>query len=50
MDQYFPCYRAWEYPPLDRPITGAEYGHARALAERFGLHRLDRSRRVGAPA
>jgi putative pyruvate formate lyase activating enzyme len=42
MDQYRPCYRANEYPELDRPITGAEYAEALALAERLGLHRLDR--------
>lgn len=41
MDQYYPCYRASDYPPLDRPITVEEYRHALALAERYGLHRLD---------
>ena len=25
MDQYRPCYRAGEYPELNRPLTGAEY-------------------------
>jgi putative pyruvate formate lyase activating enzyme len=48
MDQYYPCYRAWDYPPLDRPITRSEYEHALALADRYGLHRLDRPRRIGA--
>jgi putative pyruvate formate lyase activating enzyme len=47
MDQYFPCYRAWDYPPLDRPITRDEYERAVALAERHGLHRRDQPRRVG---
>ena len=42
MDQYHPCYRADEYPLLARPITTAEYHHALALAEQYGLHRLDR--------
>ncbi len=41
MDQYYPCYRADEYPPLHRPLTPGEFGSARALATRFGLHRLD---------
>jgi putative pyruvate formate lyase activating enzyme len=47
MDQYFPCYRAWDYPPLDRPITGDEYARAAAMADRYGLHRRDRPRRLG---
>jgi putative pyruvate formate lyase activating enzyme len=45
MDQYSPCYRAWDYPPLDRPITGEEYERALARAHAYGLHRLDRPRR-----
>ena len=43
MDQYFPCYRAWDYPPLDRPITSDEYERAVALADKYGLHRRDRA-------
>jgi putative pyruvate formate lyase activating enzyme len=42
MDQYRPCYRADEYPELDRPVSGAEYADALATAERLGLRRLDR--------
>ena len=42
MDQFRPCYRAHEYPELNRPITGAEYAEALATAERLGLQRLDR--------
>jgi putative pyruvate formate lyase activating enzyme len=42
MDQYHPCYRANEYPPLDRPLTSLEYRAALAMAERQGLLRLDR--------
>ena len=42
MRQYYPCYRAWDYPPLDRPITTEEFNRALAAAERKGLHRLDR--------
>jgi putative pyruvate formate lyase activating enzyme len=30
MDQYYPCYRADEYPPLDRPVTREEYASALA--------------------
>jgi len=42
MDQYRPCYRADEYPELDRSITAAEYRAALDAAARLGLHRLDR--------
>jgi putative pyruvate formate lyase activating enzyme len=40
MDQYRPCYRADGYPPLDRPVSRAEYREALRLAEELGL-RLD---------
>lgn len=40
MQQYRPCYRARELPPLDRPITHQEYAEAIHLAEEAGL-RLD---------
>jgi len=43
MQQYRPCYRAHELPPLDRPITRAEYAQALRLAEEAGL-RLDQRR------
>jgi putative pyruvate formate lyase activating enzyme len=42
MSQYRPCYRADDYPPLDRPITRREYEAALALAAKHGLNRLDR--------
>jgi putative pyruvate formate lyase activating enzyme len=42
MAQYYPCYRADEYPSLLRPITGDEYEYALTLASEYGLHRLDR--------
>ena len=42
MDQYRPCYRANEMPPLDRRITGAEYRRAVEYALAAGLHRFDR--------
>jgi putative pyruvate formate lyase activating enzyme len=41
MDQYRPCYRADEYPELDRPITRGEYEAAVASARRHGITRLD---------
>jgi putative pyruvate formate lyase activating enzyme len=41
MEQYRPCYRADENPPLDRPVTSGEYRAALALAQRCGLRRLD---------
>ncbi|MGK7875566.1 MAG: radical SAM protein [Xenococcaceae cyanobacterium] len=42
MDQYYPCYRADRYPPLDRPIAREEYREALGLAKKYGLTRLDR--------
>jgi len=45
MAQYHPCYRADEYPPLDRPLTSEEHRETMALAVKHGLHRLDQRRR-----
>lgn len=42
MDQYRPCYKAAELPPLDRPVTAAEYEQAVQQARQAGLHRFDR--------
>ncbi|MFI5340900.1 MAG: radical SAM protein [Candidatus Methylomirabilales bacterium] len=42
MDQYRPCYRAHEYPPLARRPTRAEFEEALQLARAAGLHRMDR--------
>ena len=42
MDQYHPCYRADRYPPLDRRPSRQEYEEALAVAERYGLRRMDR--------
>ncbi len=44
MDQYRPCYRAYENPPLDRPITAREHAAAVEAARAAGLHRFDRRR------
>jgi putative pyruvate formate lyase activating enzyme len=41
MDQYRPCYRAAENPPLDQRPARTAYLEARARARQFGLHRLD---------
>ncbi len=40
MDQYRPCYRADEYPALNRKITMGEYASVLQLARRFGLKRI----------
>ena len=44
LTQYRPCYRAERYPELDRRPTAAEFDAAVALAQRFGLSRLDERR------
>ncbi len=41
MDQYRPCYKAYEYTELNRRITSEEYAEAVRLAQEAGLHRLD---------
>jgi len=40
MDQYRPCFRAWDYPALTRRITPAEFARALAAARRAGLWRF----------
>ena len=44
MDQYHPCYRADEYPPLDRLVSPREYQLILDLAGKYGLYRLDEHR------
>ncbi len=41
MDQYRPCYRADEFPEIDRRPTGEELRAAFDAARRHGIHRLD---------
>jgi putative pyruvate formate lyase activating enzyme len=41
MDQYHPCFRAGDYPPLNRRITAEEYDAALEIAREEGLWRLD---------
>ena len=42
MDQYRPCYKAYELVPLDHPITRAEYEQALRQAREAGLRRFDK--------
>ncbi len=41
MDQYYPCYKAPEYPPLNRRITRKEYIEAIEVAKACGIKRID---------
>jgi len=41
MDQYRPCFKANDYPPLDRRITQKEFIRAIKIAQDFGITRLD---------
>ena len=41
MDQYHPCYRADDNPPLDRNLSLNEYQEAQGLAEKYKMKRLD---------
>jgi putative pyruvate formate lyase activating enzyme len=41
MDQYHPCYKAFDNPPLNRSITNKEYKEALRLAQEAGLKRID---------
>jgi len=44
MDQYRPCYKGHELPPLNRRTTSEEYTEAVRLAGEAGLDRLDERR------
>ncbi len=41
MEQYRPCYKAYEYPDINRRITSKEYKDAIKMALDAGLKRLD---------
>ena len=41
MDQYRPCYKAFEHPPMNRRITSEEFEEAVRIAREEGLWRLD---------
>lgn len=40
MSQYYPAYRSFDYPPLDRRLTPAEYAQALQWARELGLKNL----------
>jgi putative pyruvate formate lyase activating enzyme len=44
MAQYRPCGEAADYPPLDRGLTDREFLEAQDIAQKEGIHRLDRRR------
>jgi len=46
MNQYHPCYRADDYPDMNRSITRQEYQEAIDAAHNAGLHRLDEKRAI----
>jgi putative pyruvate formate lyase activating enzyme len=41
MDQYHPCFKAFDNPPLNRRITNTEFSEAIKLAVSAGLKRID---------
>ncbi len=41
MDQYHPCFKAFDHPPLNRRLTQQEYAHAIQTAIDAGLKRID---------
>ena len=41
MDQYRPCGKAHQFPPIDRRLRNEEFQMALTLAAEAGLHRLD---------
>ena len=41
MDQYHPCFKAFDHPPLNRRITQQEYADAVQMAIDAGLKRID---------
>lgn len=41
MDQYHPCYKAFDYPSLNRRVTHQEYADAIQMAIDAGLKRID---------
>ncbi len=40
MDQYYPCYKAFQFPEISRRITKEEFERAVNLAKKFGLKRI----------
>jgi len=46
MDQYHPCYKAFQIPSLKRRISSAEFNEALSLAREAGIIRLDKVYRL----
>jgi putative pyruvate formate lyase activating enzyme len=46
MNQYRPAYKAFDYPPLDRPLMSKEYTEAIQIAQAAGMERLDKRLRI----
>ena len=42
MDQYHPCGRAADFPPLDKPLAVEDYLRALEIAGQVGITRLDK--------
>jgi len=40
MDQYWPAYKAYQYPEISRRINENEFKEVINLAKKFGLRRL----------
>ncbi len=40
MDQYHPAYKAYSFPPLDRPVSAEEFEEALQIAKEAGLKRF----------
>lgn len=43
MEQYRPLYKAGQFPPIDKPLSPAEYEQAVSLARQAGLTRLEQN-------
>ena len=46
MDQYDPCYKAFQVPSLRRRISSVEFGEALSFAREAGISRLDKVHRL----
>jgi putative pyruvate formate lyase activating enzyme len=46
MDQYHPCYKAFQVPSLRRRISSVEFGEALSFAREAGISRLDKVHRL----
>jgi putative pyruvate formate lyase activating enzyme len=46
MDQYHPCYKAFEIPNLGRRISSVEFREALSFAQEAGMSRLDKVHRL----